>query len=95
MVAPTVKILSFPIKNVIFAKKHKLFVGTGVPDGPQNEQKFKFYKKCDFCEKFNKDGRPMVAPAVKILNFSVKNVIFAKKHKLFLRTGVPDGPQNE
>jgi len=45
MVAPTVKILNFSVKNVIFAKKHKLFVGTGVPDGPQNEQKFKFYKK--------------------------------------------------
>ena len=61
MVAPTVKILNFSVKNVIFLKKHKLFVGTGVPDGPQNEQKINFYKKRDFRKKhklFCRDRRP-------------------------------------
>jgi len=54
--------LEFWLKNVIFAKFIITFVGTGVPDGPLNNENLIFYKKRDFSEK-NKlkrttNGRP-------------------------------------
>ena len=52
-----------------------------------------FIKMSDFRKIFNKNGRPMVAPTVKILNFDKKIVIFAKNRTK--RTVGDAGPYGE